>query len=127
MVPWHPPLRAEQLARLHGDDASCPGPWRVRRKLPHLLPPASCDGLDAVVVATLLEHGELLADLSRLCADALRRSGSAEAEPQAIRSLTTRVAAGLAVALMESDLAERVNLLLAREAPFGEGWLARPE
>lgn len=127
MVLWHPPLRPEQLAELHGDDASCPGPWRVRRKLPHLLPQASADGLDAAVISTLLDHGELLADLSRLCADALRRSGGPEVEPPAIKELTTRVAAGLAVALMQSDLAERVSLLLDQEAPFAEGWRSRPE
>ena len=33
----------------------------------------------------------------------------------------------LAVALMESDLAERVALLLAEDLPFAEGWRACPE
>ena len=128
MAPWHPPIRADQLAELHGDDAACPGPWRVRRKLPHLLPtPGAPDGLDRVVVTTLLGHGEVLHDLARLCADALRRSGGPEVESAVVRGLTTRVAAGLAVALMESDLPERVEGLLAEEAPFAEGWRACPE
>lgn len=128
MAPWHPPIRAEQLAELHGDDAACPGPWRVRRKLPHLLPaPADSDRLDGAVVAAVLGHGELLADLARLCADALRRSGGLEVESAVIKGLTTRVSAGLAVALLESDLAERVAALLAEEVPFAEGWRARPE
>ncbi|MEB3331572.1 MAG: hypothetical protein VKI83_03650 [Synechococcaceae cyanobacterium] len=132
MVPWHPPIRAEQLAELHGDDAACPGPWRVRRKLPHLLaPPSGQVGLDRVVVATLLAHGELLNDLARLCADALRRSGAGEldngSESAVVKGLSTRVAASLAVALMQSDLPERVTALLAEEAPFAEGWRACPE
>ena len=128
MVNWNHPVRAEQLEQLHGDDAACPGPWRVRRKLPHLLPGgAGATGRDAVVVSALLGHGELLADLAQLCAEALRRGGEAEVEELAIKGLTTRVAASLAVALMESDLAERVSLLLAREQPFAEGWRACPE
>jgi hypothetical protein len=44
-----------------------------------------------------------------------------------VRDLTTRVAASLAVALLESDLSERVESLLAEDAPFAEGWLACPE
>jgi hypothetical protein len=133
MVPWHPPIRAEQLAQLHGDDAACPGPWRVHRKLPHLLPAAADPAaLDRLVVSTLLAHGELMGDLARLCADALRRGGAiapddAELEAGVVTGLTTRVAASLAVALMESDLAERVRALLAEEAPFAEGWRACPE
>lgn len=130
VVTWNHPVRAEQLERFHGDDAACPGPWRVRRKLPHLLPAApEASGRDAVVVSALLGHGELLADLAQLCAEALRRSGEAEVDVEAavIKGLTTRVAASLAVALMESDLPERVALLLAREQPFAEGWRACPE
>ena len=127
MVSWHQPIRPEQLAELHGDDAACPGPWRVRRKLPHLLAASDPAGLDRLVVETLLAHGELLVDLSRLCADALRRTGGSELDPALVRGLTTRVAASLAVALMESDLDERVAAQMAQEAPFAEGWLACPE
>ena len=133
MVPWHPPIRAEQLAELHGDDAACPGPWRVRRKLPHLLAAAADPtALDRVVVSTLVAHGEMLNDLAGLCADALRRScgtgiQAAELEDAVVKGLTTRVAASLAVALMESDLAERVRLRLVEETPFAEGWRACPE
>ncbi len=127
MAPCHPSIRTEQLAELHGDDAACPGPWRVRRKLPHLLASSDPEGLDHVVVDTLLAHGELLSDLARLCADALRRTGGSERDPALIKGLTTRVAASLAVALMESDLDERVAALMAQEAPFADGWRACPE
>jgi hypothetical protein len=127
MVPWHPPIRAEQLAELHGDDAVCPGPWRVRRKLPHLLAASDPSGLDRLVVDTLLGHGELLSDLARLCADALRRTGGSALDPALVKGLTTRVAASLAVGLMESDLDARVAELMAEEAPFAEGWRACPE
>ncbi|MFM7086365.1 MAG: hypothetical protein ACKOXO_05160 [Cyanobium sp.] len=132
MVSWNHPVRAEQLERLHRDEAACPGPWRVHRKLPHLLPGGpDSGGRDAVVVSALLGHGELLADLAQLCAEALRRGGDSDldaaAEAAEIKGLTTRVAARLAVALMESDLPERVALLLARERPFAEGWRACPE
>jgi len=102
----------------------------VRRKLPPLLTPPAPPGqelLDELVVTTLLGHGELLADLARLCAEALRRSAGAEVDRAAVRGLTTRVAASLAVALLESDLAERVEALLTEEAPFAEGWRACPE
>jgi di/tricarboxylate transporter len=34
---------------------------------------------------------------------------------------------GLAVALLESDLAERITARLAHEAPFAEGWRSCPE
>lgn len=127
MEPCHPPVRTEQLAELHGDDAACPGPWRVRRKLPHLLAASNPEGLDRLVVNTLLGHGELLGDLARLCADALRRTGGSELDPALIKGLTTRVAASLAVGLMESDLDARVAALMAQEAPFAEGWRACPE
>lgn len=127
MVPWHPPIRPEQLAELHGDDAVCPGPWRVRRKLPHLLAASDPAGLDRLVVNTLLGHGELLSDLARLCADALRRTGGSELDPALVKGLTTRVAASLAVGLMESDLDARVAALMAEEAPFADGWRACPE
>jgi hypothetical protein len=140
MASWPPAVRAEQLAALHGDDDTCPGPWRVRRKLPSLLTTtAGHDLLDLLVVTTLMGHGELLADLARLCAEALRRSagagaateaetvGVADTDKAAVKGLTTRVAASLAVALLESDLAERVETLLVEEAPFAEGWRACPE
>ncbi len=127
MVSWNPPIHPEQLAQLHGDEAACPGPWRVRRKLPHLLASSDPEGLDRLVVETLLGHGELLSDLARLCADALRRTGGSERDPALVKGLTTRVAASLAVGLMESDLDERVAALMAQEAPFAEGWRACPE
>ena len=127
MVSRNAPIRPEQLAELHGDETACPGPWRVRRKLPHLLASSDPEGLDRLVVETLLGHGELLSDLARLCADALRRTGGSERDPALVKGLTTRVAASLAVGLMESDLDERVAALMAQEAPFAEGWRACPE
>ena len=88
MVPRHSPIRPEQLAELHGDDGACPGPWRGRRKLPPLLAASHHEGLDRAVVKTLLGHGELLGDLARLCADALRHTGGSELDPALVKKLT---------------------------------------
>jgi hypothetical protein len=41
--------------------------------------------------------------------------------------VAARVAAGLAVALMESDLSERIAAELAERSAFAEGWRACPE
>jgi hypothetical protein len=124
------PIRADQLALLHQDDDSCPGPWRVRRKLPHLLPvPAGLDRVDAVVVSALVGQGDLLDDLATLSAEALRQLPWPETGPDAasLRGVAARVAAGLAVALMESDLSERIAAQLAERSAFAEGWRACPE
>ena len=124
------PIRADQLALLHRDDDACPGPWRVRRKLPHLLPvPAGLERVDAVVVAALVGQGELLEDLASLSAEALRQLPWPEAGPDGpqVRGVAARVAAGLAVALMESDLAERIATRLAERSAFADGWRACPE
>lgn len=124
------PIRADQLALLHQDDDSCPGPWRVRRKLPHLLPvPAGFDRVDAVVVSALVGQGDLLDDLATLSAEALRQLPWPETGPDAasLRGVAARVAAGLAVALMESDLSERIAAQLAERSAFAEGWRACPE
>jgi hypothetical protein len=130
MDPELPPIREDQLARLHRDDETCPGPWRVRRKLPHLLPqPGALERVDGVVVGALMDQGDLLDDLATLCAEALRQAPweAAEAEASAVRGVAARVAAGLAVALMESDLAERIAAKLAERSAFAEGWRACPE
>lgn len=124
------PIREDQLAELHRDDDSCPGPWRVRRKLPHLLPvPGALDRVDGVVVGALVDQGDLLDDLATLSAEALRQFSWQDAGPDAavLRGVAARVAAGLAVALMESDLAERVAEKLMERSPFAEGWRACPE
>jgi len=47
--------------------------------------------------------------------------------PAEVRGLAARIATGLAVALLQSDLAERITERLAAEAPFAEGWLSCPE
>ncbi|MEB3254977.1 MAG: hypothetical protein VKJ05_01185 [Synechococcaceae cyanobacterium] len=122
------PIRADQLALLHRDDEACPGPWRVRRKLPHLLP-AAHDRVDAVVVAALVGQGDLLDDLASLSAEALRPLpwGEPGPDPAVLRGVAARVAAGLAVALMESDLAERIAAALVERSAFAEGWRACPE
>jgi hypothetical protein len=122
------PIRADQLALLHRDDEACPGPWRVRRKLPHLLP-APRARADALVVAALVDQGDLLDDLASLCAEAMRQQswGEASPDPASLRGVADRVAAGLAVALMESDLPERIAAALAERSAFAEGWRACPE
>jgi hypothetical protein len=125
-----PPIREDQLARLHRDDETCPGPWRVRRKLPHLLPvPGAIERVDRAVVGAIVGQGDLLDDLAILCAEALRQTAWEGAGPdgRAIRGVAARVAAGLAVALMESDLPERISDKLAERSPFAEGWRACPE
>ena len=124
------PIRADQLALLHRDDDACPGPWRVRRKLPHLLPVSTgLDRVDALVVAALVGQGDLLDDLATLSAEAMRQHPWPDAGPQAsqVRGIAARVAAGLAVALMESDLAERITARLAERSAFADGWRACPE
>jgi hypothetical protein len=102
----------------------------VRRKLPHLLPvPAGLDRVDAVVVSALVGQGDLLDDLATLSAEALRQLPWPETGPDAasLRGVAARVAAGLAVALMESDLSERIAAELAERSAFAEGWRACPE
>jgi hypothetical protein len=131
MDPEAHPIREDQLARLHRDDEACPGPWRIRRKLPHLLPtPGALQRVDGAVVGAVVDQGDLLDDLATLCAEALRQApwegGEAE-ETLAVRGVAARVAAGLAVALMESDLAERIHARLAEHTAFAEGWRACPE
>jgi hypothetical protein len=122
------PIRADQLALLHRNDEACPGPWRVRRKLPHLLP-APQARVDALVVAALVDQGDLLDDLASLCAEALRQQPIDEAfpDPAVLRGVAARVAAGLAVVLMESDLPERIAAALAERSAFAEAWRACPE
>ena len=51
-------------------------------------------------------------------------TGSTAAE---VRGVAARIATGLAVTLLESDLAERITSRLAEEAPFAEGWRSCPE
>jgi hypothetical protein len=125
------PPQADQLALLYRNDDACPGPWRVRRKLPRPLP-VTAGGLErvnALVVAAVVAQGDLLDDLATLSAEALRQLPGEGTGPDAVRlrGVAARVAAGLAVALMESDLADRIAAELAERSAFAEGWRACPE
>ena len=90
-------------------------------------------GLEASVIARLLEGerpGESLLDtLASLTAAALQEgpNGAAGSTPAEVRGVAARIATGLAVALLESDLADRIAAQLAEEAPFAEGWRSCPE
>ena len=87
---------------------------------------------------TRLLEGDPLADgvaaslldiLATLTAEALLQApnGAAGSTPDEVRGVAARIATGLAVALLESDLAERITARLAEEAPFAEGWRSCPE
>jgi len=89
------------------------------------------------VITRLLEgdplpHGvgdSLLDTLATLTAEALLQApnGAAGSTPDEVRGVAARIATSLAVALLESDLAERITARLAEEAPFAQGWRSCPE
>jgi hypothetical protein len=85
-------------------------------------------GLEAAVIARLLE-GDPLGTLAILTAEALQAApnGAAGSTAAEVRGVAARIATGLAVTLLESDLAERITARLAEEAPFAEGWRSCPE
>lgn len=94
---------------------------------------ASSAAPESEVLASLLQadlgSGPLLDTIAGLAAEALQHnprciSGAASAE---VRALAARVATGLAVALLESDLPERISARLAATAPFSDGWRSCPE
>ena len=94
---------------------------------------ASAGGVESLVIARVL-NGEgarsaLLDTLATLTAGALQEAPNAwtGATPAELRGVAARIATGLAVALLESDLAERIASRLAQEAPFAEGWRSCPE
>jgi hypothetical protein len=102
-----------------------------------LTPGLAPNGLEAAVITRLLE-GDPLADgvgdslldtLATLTAEALQQApnGAAGSTPAEVRGVAARIATSLAVALLESDLAERITARLAEEAPFAEGWRSCPE
>ena len=108
-----------------------------RPRLVGLTPGLPPNGLEAAVITRLLE-GDPLADgvaaslldiLATLTAEALLQApnGAAGSTPDEVRGVAARIATGLAVALLESDLAERITARLAEEAPFAEGWRSCPE
>lgn len=90
-------------------------------------------GLEAEVLASLLggelAAGSLLDAIADRTAAVLQRNAVAAAglSPAEVRLVAARVATGLAVTLLQSDLAERISERLAAEAPFAEGWRSCPE
>jgi hypothetical protein len=120
-----------QLARLHHQDQDCPGPWRVVTKLPRLdTPPIAAEAVDAAVVRALLNQTDLIQDIASLTGEALRRLSPPSGDgPSAavIKGVAARVAAGLAVGLMESDLALRIERCLEAGEPFADSWRSCPE
>jgi hypothetical protein len=81
-----------------------------------------------------LLHGELvgpslLEAIAERTACALQRNAAGGDAPSAeqVRGVAARVATGLAVALLQSDLADRIAARLEAEAPFAEGWRSCPE
>jgi len=104
-----------------------------RPRLVGLTPGLPPSGLEAGVIARLLEGDPLAASLldtlATLTAAALQQApnGAAGSTPADVRGVAARIATGLAVALLESDLADRITARLAEEAPFAEGWRSCPE
>jgi len=104
-----------------------------RPRLVGLTPGMPPSGLEAGVIARLLEGDPLAASLldtlATLTAAALQQApnGAAGSTPADVRGVAARIATGLAVALLESDLADRITARLAEEAPFAEGWRSCPE
>ena len=105
----------------------------ARPRLVALSPVVPSGGLEAAVIARLLEGGplgdSLLDTLAILTAEALQAApnGAAGSTADEVRGVAARIATGLAVTLLESDLAERITARLAEEAPFAEGWRSCPE
>jgi hypothetical protein len=104
-----------------------------RSRLVALTPGAGASRIEAGIIADLLQGelpaGSLLTSLASLTAEALQEApngGSAITNAE-LRGVAARIATGLAVALLESDLAERIAARLAEEAPFAEGWRSCPE
>jgi hypothetical protein len=90
--------------------------------------------VEASVLEGLL-HGELVGSslldaIADRTASALQQSaavGAAIPGPEEVRGVAARLATGLAVALLQSDLADRIAARLEAEAPFAEGWRSCPE
>jgi hypothetical protein len=87
--------------------------------------------LEATVLEGLL-HGELvgaslLDAIAERTASALQQSPAVAQGPAELRGVAARLATGLAVALLQSDLADRIAARLEAEAPFADGWRSCPE
>jgi hypothetical protein len=104
-----------------------------RARLVALPAGAGPGGIEAGIISDLVQGelpaGSLLDTLAFLTAEALQQApnGAAGSNPAMVRGVAARIATGLAVALLESDLADRITARLAAEAPFAEGWLSCPE
>jgi hypothetical protein len=103
-----------------------------RPRLVALTPGVTPGGLEAGVIAAVLQAdragGSLLDTLASLTAESLQQAPLAPGATSAeVRGVAARIATGLAVALLESDLADRITARLAEEAPFAEGWRSCPE
>jgi len=122
----------QALAAVPSPQGPVPPP-ASRTRLVALHPGGSSAGVEAAVIAHLVQHdltaGSLLDTLARLTAEALQQApnGVAASTPSEVRGVAARIATGLAVALLESDLSERITARLAQEAPFAEGWRSCPE
>lgn len=94
--------------------------------------PLPCAGIEAAVLEGLLgadlAAGPLLEAIASRAAAALQaRADGRPIPPAELRDVAARIATGLAVALLQSDLNERIAARLAAEAPFAEGWRSCPE
>jgi len=126
-------IREHPLPGLHRRAAQVPQLPPASGAAPKLPAAASSAAVEARVLARLLQAdlaaGPLLDTIAALSAEALQQAplGASLASPAELRSTAARIATGLAVALLESDLADRIAARLAEEAPFAEGWRSCPE
>lgn len=94
--------------------------------------PLPSGGIEAEVLETLLGSdlpaGPLLDAIASRAAAALQEQAAGlPIAPAELRGVAARIATGLAVALLQSDLNERIAARLAAEAPFADGWRSCPE
>jgi hypothetical protein len=135
LLPPHRRPMGQPAAAVTPPPGSAPTPPE-RRRLVGLTPGLAPNGLEAGVITRLLEGdprdplaASLLDTLASLTAEALQQApnGAEGSTPAEVRGVAARIATGLAVALLESDLADRITARLAEEAPFAEGWRSCPE
>jgi len=96
----------------------------------HERPAATGEAVDHTVVAALLSQTDLVQDIATLTCEALRRAtppGSEAPSAALVKGVAARVAAGLAVGLMESDLVQRIERCLEASTPFADSWQSCPE
>jgi|694.fasta_scaffold133719_2 hypothetical protein len=93
-------------------------------------PAAAGATVDHSVVAALLTQTDLVQKIAALTCEALRRTtppGGEAPSAALVKGVAARVAAGLAVGLMESDLVLRIERCLEASAPFADSWQSCPE